>query len=143
MVKNVTGGKKGKQGGRKTFTSNKTLLSTNEFEVYGIVVKMMGGKICEVKCQDDIIRLCHIRGAFSGKNKSANFIRPGQWVLVGIREWSTEKNHCDLICLYTDRDKDKILQTGALDNLQSEEHRIHQIDPESELVIENVDFDDI
>lgn len=143
MVKNITGGKKGKQGGRKTFTTTKTLLSTNEFEVYGIVVKMMGGKICEVKCQDDVIRLCHIRGSFSGKNKSSNFIRPGQWVLVGLREWSTEKQHCDLICLYTDRDKDKILQTGALDNLQSEEHRMNQIDPESELVIENVDFDDI
>jgi len=143
MVKNITGGKKGKQGGRKTFTSTKTLLSTNEFEVYGIVVKMMGGKICEVKCQDDVIRLCHIRGAFSGKNKSSNFIRPGQWVLVGLREWSTEKQHCDLICLYTDRDKDKILQTGEFDNLQSEEHRMNQIDPESELVIENVDFDDI
>lgn len=143
MVKNTTGGKKAKQGGRKTFTSNKTILSTNEFEVYGIVVKMMGGKICEVKCQDNIVRLCHIRGAFSGKNRSSNFIRPGQWVLVGLREWSTEKQHCDLICLYNDREKDKILQTGALDNLQSEENRIHQIDSESELVIENVDFDDI
>jgi translation initiation factor 1A len=143
MVKNVTGGKKGKQGGRKTFTTNQTLLSTNEFEVYGIVVKMMGGKICEVKCQDDVVRLCHIRGAFSGKNKSSNFLRPGQWVMVGLREWSSDKQHCDLICIYTDRDKDKILQTGTLGNLQSEENRINQIDPESELVIENIDFDDI
>jgi translation initiation factor 1A len=143
MVKNVTGGKKGKQGGRKTFTTNQTLLSTNECEVYGIVVKMMGGKICEVKCQDDVVRLCHIRGAFSGKNKSSNFLRPGQWVMVGLREWSSDKQHCDLICIYTDRDKDKILQTGTLGNLQSEENRINQIDPESELVIENIDFDDI
>jgi translation initiation factor 1A len=143
MVKNITGGKKGKQGGRKTFTSNKTLLSTNEFEVYGIVVKMMGGKICEVKCQDNVVRLCHIRGAFSGKNKGSNFIRPGQWVMVGLREWSSEKLHCDLICMYSDREKEKILQSGTFDNLQSEENRIHQIDPESELVIENVDFDDI
>jgi initiation factor 1A len=93
MVKNTTGGKKSKQAGRKTFTQSKTMLSTSPMEVYGIVVKMMGGKICEVKCQDDVVRLCHIRGAFSGKNKGSNFIRPGQWVLVGLREWATEKNH--------------------------------------------------
>lgn len=143
MVKNMNGGNKAKKGGRKTFTNNKTILSTNEFEVYGVVVKMLGGKICEVKCQDNIVRLCHIRGSFSGKNKGANFIRPGLWVLIGLREWSTEKNHCDLICLYTDRDKEKILQTGELNNLQTEENRINQIDPDSDILIEKIDFDDI
>jgi len=143
MVKNTTGGKKGKQGGRKTFTQNKTMLSSSPMEVYGIVVKMMGGKICEVKCQDDQLRLCHIRGAFSGKNKGSNFIRPGQWVLVGLREWSTEKNHCDLLCLYSDREKEKILQTDTLDALQKEDHRINQIDPETDLVITDIDFEDI
>jgi initiation factor 1A len=104
---------------------------------------MMGGKICEVKCQDDVVRLCHIRGAFSGKNKGSNFIRPGQWVLVGLREWSTEKNHCDLLCLYTDREKEKILQTDNLDILQSEDHRINQIDPDTDLIITDIDFEDI
>jgi initiation factor 1A len=143
MVKNTTGGKKNKQAGRKTFTQTKTMLSTSPMEVYGIVVKMMGGKICEVKCQDDVVRLCHIRGAFSGKNKGSNFIRPGQWVLVGLREWSTEKNHCDLLCLYTDREKEKILQTDNLDILQTEDHRMNQIDPDTELVITDIDFEDI
>ena len=140
MVKNTTGGKKGKSVGRKTFTTNKTMLSTSPMEVYGIVVKMMGGKICEVKCQDDKVRLCHIRGAFSGKNKGSNFIRPGQWVLVGLRDWATEKLHCDLLCLYTDREKDKILQAGALDVLQKEEHRLNQTDP-SDMVITDVEFE--
>jgi translation initiation factor 1A len=139
----MTGGKKGKQGGRKTFTSNKTILSTNEFEVYGLVVKMMGGKICEVKCQDDVVRLCHIRGAFSGKNKGSNFIRPGQWVLVGLREWSTDKQHCDLLYMYSEREKEKILQTDTLDILQTEDNRINQIDPETDLVITDIDFEDI
>jgi initiation factor 1A len=130
--------------GRKTFTTTKTMLSTSPMEVYGIVVKMMGGKICEVKCQDDQVRLCHIRGTFSGKNKSSNFIRPGQWVLVGLRDWATEKLHCDLLCLYTDREKDKILQSGAMDILQKEEHRLNQTDPECvDMVISDVDFEDI
>jgi initiation factor 1A len=141
MVKNLTGGKKAKQGSSKTFVSNKTILSTSPFEVYGIVVKMMGGKVCEVKCNDNVVRLCHIRGAFSGKNKGANFIRPGQWVLVGIREWASNKNHCDLLCIYNDRDKEKILQTDAMNVLQTEEHRINQIDPEEE--IGDVNFEDI
>ena len=143
MVKNTTGGKKGKQVGRKTFTTTKTMLSTSPFEVYGIVLKMMGGKVCEVKCQDDIVRLCHIRGTFSGKNKGSNFIRPGNWVLVGLREWSTSKNHCDLLCLYTDRDKEKIIQTGSMEILQREENRINEIDPDTDLVITEVDFEDI
>lgn len=137
----MTGGKKAKQGSSKTFVSNKTMLSTSPFEVYGIVVKMMGGKVCEVKCNDNEVRLCHIRGAFSGKNKGANFIRPGQWVLVGIREWSSNKNHCDLLCIYNDRDKEKILQTDAMNVLQTEEHRINQIDPNEE--IGDVNFEDI
>lgn len=142
-MKNTTGGKKGKQVGRKTFTTTKTMLSTSPFEVYGIVLKMMGGKVCEVKCQDDIVRLCHIRGTFSGKNKGSNFIRPGNWVLVGLREWSTSKNHCDLLCLYTDRDKEKIIQTGSMEILQREENRINEIDPDTDLVITEVDFEDI
>jgi initiation factor 1A len=142
MVKNTTGGKRAKQAGHKTFTTNKTMLSTSPMEVYGIVVKMMGGKICEVKCDDQENRLCHIRGAFSGKNKGANFLRPGQWVLVGLREWSSNKNHCDLLCIYTDRDKEKILQTRSMDVLQTEEHRMNDIDPDADLNIE-VNFDDI
>jgi translation initiation factor 1A len=141
MVKNTTGGKKGKSVGRKSFTTTKTMLSTSPLEVYGIVTKMMGGKICEVKCQDDVVRLCHIRGAFSGKNKGSNFIRSGHWVLVGLRDWATEKQHCDLLFLYTDREKEKILQMGALDVLQREEHRINQTDP-SDMVIADVDFED-
>jgi initiation factor 1A len=142
MVKNTTGGKRAKQAGHKTFTTNKTMLSTSPMEVYGIVVKMMGGKICEVKCDDQENRLCHIRGAFSGKNKGANFLKPGQWVLVGLREWSSNKNHCDLLCIYTDRDKEKILQTRSMDVLQTEEHRMNDIDPEADLNIE-VNFDEI
>lgn len=143
MVKNMTGGKKSKKAGHKTFTPSTTRLSTSSIEVYGIVVKMMGGKICEVKCQDDKVRLCHIRGAFSGKNKGSNFIRPGQWVLVGLREWSTDKQHCDLIYMYSDREKEKILQTDTLDILQTEDHRINQIDPETDLMITEIDFEDI
>lgn len=145
MVKNMTGGKKSKQmSSKSSFTPSKTVLSSSEAEVYGIVVKMMGGKICEVKCQDDVVRLCHIRGAFSGKNKGSNFIKPGMWVLVGLREWATEKQHCDLMYLYTDREKDKILQTGAMDILQKEEHRLNQTDPECEdMIITDVDFEDI
>jgi initiation factor 1A len=143
MVKNMTGGKKSKKICHKSFTQTTMMVSTSPMEVYGIVVKMMGGKICEVKCQDDKVRLCHIRGSFSGKNKGSNFIRPGQWVLVGLREWSTDKQHCDLLFMYSDREKEKILQTDALTVLQTEDHRINQIDPDTDLVITDIDFEDI
>ncbi len=139
----MTGGKKSKKTCHKSFTQTAMMVSTSPMEVYGIVVKMMGGKICEVKCQDDKVRLCHIRGSFSGKNKGSNFIRPGQWVLVGLREWSTDKQHCDLLFMYSDREKEKILQSDALTVLQTEDHRINQIDPDTDLVITDIDFEEI
>jgi hypothetical protein len=45
--------------------------------------------------------------------------------------------------MYTDREKEKILQTDALDVLQTEDHRINQIDPDTDLVITDIDFEDI
>jgi len=152
MVKNITGGKKAKQGGRKTFTgSSKLKTSQDPSEIYGIVLKMMGGRVCEVKCNDGETRLCHIRGVFSGKNKGSNFIKKGVWVLVGLREWASKidgkRQDCDLICVYTDKEKDQILQLSVnLTVLQKEENIINEVDDtlDVSIVMENdVDFDDI
>jgi initiation factor 1A len=155
MVKNITGGKKAKQSGRKSFSgSNRLKTSQDECEVYAIVLKMMGGRVCEVKCNDGEVRLCHIRGIFSGKNKGSNFIRKGVWVLVGLREWASvidgKRQDCDLICVYSDKDKEQILQLSVnLSVLQKEENILNEIDDkhETSIIMENgpdeVDFDDI
>ncbi len=105
MVRNVTGGKKAKQSGHKAFTPSRMKISTDPSECYAIVTKMTGGRICLVKCQDKEERLCHIRGAFSGKFKGGNFIKAGVWVLVGLREWASKtegkQESCDLLYVYS------------------------------------------
>jgi hypothetical protein len=60
-----------------------------------------------------------IRGKFKGKGKRDNIINPGAWVLVGTREWESDKsnskkemNKCDMLELYSDSDK-KRLQTSV------------------------------
>ncbi len=115
MVRNVTGGKKTKQAGRTSFTPSRMKVSTDPSEYYAIVTKMSGGRICIVKCQDKEELMCHIRGSFSGKFKGGNFIKPGVWVLVGLRDWASKtdgkQESCDLLYVYTDREKETLIQS--------------------------------
>lgn len=113
MVKNTTGGKRTKSGARKNLTkpvSNFLRTSSNDLEIYGCVTKLLGNNMFEVLCMDDKIRKGVIRGKFSGRGKRDNFIGRGTWVLIGLREWEMQKpgsnQSCDLMEVYTDRDKD-------------------------------------
>jgi len=115
MVKNVKGGSGHKSQARKhTYESNskKTRLSEDEMEVYACVTGILGGAMCSVICADGINRMCIIRGKFrGGRGKRGNMLSRGTWVLVGMREWSTEQSSekeaskCDLLEVYNDGDK--------------------------------------
>jgi len=119
MVKNTKGGSSHKKMGSKnvvdTRVASKTRISTDECEYYGFVMAVLGGANCHVMCQDGNQRLCIIRGKFrGGKGKRDSFITRGSWVLVGIREWSTESSStkkldkCDLLEVYNEHDKHKL-----------------------------------
>lgn len=120
MVKNIYGGNKQKSQGRK-FTvksSCKLRISCDEAEIYAVVTKMLGNGMFYCHCIDDIVRLGHIRGKFSFKGKRDNIVEVGKWVLVGEREWEDEskkEKHCDLLEVYNDLDKEKLLDTVAID----------------------------
>jgi len=69
--------------------------------------------MCHVLCHDDKTRLCHIRGKFRGRGKRDNMITNGKWVLVGIRDYESEKaagklDNCDLLDVYSDQDKERL-----------------------------------
>ena len=126
MVKNTKGGSGHKKMGSKNIINQKvnstTRISTDECEYYGFVMNILGGSNCHVMCQDGIKRLCIIRGIFRGaKGKRDSFITRGSWVLVGIREWSseiksTEKlNKCDLLEVYNEQDKTKLKTITGID----------------------------
>jgi initiation factor 1A len=121
MVKNTTGGNKHKSQARKLVSnfkqSNKLRVVEEEGEVYAQVFKMLGNGMCHVNCIDEKKRLCFIRGKFRGRGKRDNTLRIGTWLLIGKREWESEKNSdedlekCDLLEVYSDVDKERLKKT--------------------------------
>ena len=115
MVKN-TGGNKTKGAARKLMTSrpsSKLRKSESEEEKYAYVTKICGGRICHVKTLCGIELLCHIRGKFSGRNKSSNFISMGSLLLIGIRDFG--KNECDVIEVYNTSEVELLKQMPDID----------------------------
>jgi translation initiation factor IF-1 len=121
MVKNTTGGSSAKGMARKNTmqsggrTSSKLRISEQEDEIYAVITKLSGGGMCIAQCIDKVTRTCIIRGKFKGKGKRDNIISPGSWVLVGAREWESDKtnskkelNKCDLLEIYSDSDKKRL-----------------------------------
>ena len=111
MVKNSGGGNKAKKFASKSYTpvQRATRYAIEKEELYAVVNKIMGNNICEVLCIDGVIRLCVIRGKFSGKGKRDNLLVRGKWILIGIRSWEVttkDKQKCDLLEVYNDNDKD-------------------------------------
>ena len=117
MPRNTGGGNKAKKSANKSFiiSNRATRFASIDGEVYAIVQRMLGGSMCEVLCIDGLVRLCVIRGKFSGKGKRENRINRGSWVLVGLRDWeisSKDKPKCDLLEVYNDGDKEKIIKNS-------------------------------
>jgi initiation factor 1A len=124
MVKNTKGGSGHKSQARKHVVSNKQSnklrLSEDEGEIYAEVTSLLGNGMCHVIDQNEVTRLCIIRGKFRGRGKRDNTLNRGKWVLVGIREFETVKGDnklpkCDLLEVYNDHDKDKLRKQAKLD----------------------------
>jgi translation initiation factor 1A len=120
MVKNRTGGNKHKGQGRKYVNAPRQTtnirLSNDEYELYAQVTKMLGNGMCHVLCIDGKTRLCHIRGKFRGRGKRDNLIGNNSWLLIGLREWESDKtdiklNNCDLLEVYSSIDIDRLKST--------------------------------
>uniref|UniRef100_A0A6C0BXJ6 S1-like domain-containing protein n=1 Tax=viral metagenome TaxID=1070528 RepID=A0A6C0BXJ6_9ZZZZ len=119
MVKNVKGGSGHKGQARKFVVpaSSKQIVKTRvaleDGELYAQVTKMLGNGMCHVLCQDNKTRLCFIRGKFRGRGKRDNMISNGRWILVGLRDYESEKacgklDNCDLLDVYSDQDKERL-----------------------------------
>jgi initiation factor 1A len=73
--------------------------SSSANEKYAIVQKRLGNGWLSVKCIDCVIRLCNIPKKFSGKKKE--IIHVDAWLLVGLREFETKKDKCDVLEIYS------------------------------------------
>lgn len=119
MVKNTKGGSGHKGQARKFVVPSsskqivKTRVALEDGELYAQVTKMLGNGMCHVLCQDNKTRLCFIRGKFRGRGKRDNMISNGKWILIGLRDYESEKangklDNCDLLDVYTDQDKERL-----------------------------------
>ena len=113
MVKNTNGGNKSKGQARKNMDSGgggggRVRKATEEGEVYAQVTRLLGGGNCYVNTLSGKQLLCAIRGKFSGRNRRSNILVVGTWVLVGMRDWASEKDKCDLLEVYQATDKAKL-----------------------------------
>jgi len=106
MVKNTQGGSSHKSMARKQVSSgrnDKLRISEDRYECYSVVTKLLGNGMCQVLCQDvDIVKemICFIRGKFRSRNKKSNMVVVGSLILVGIREFESSQNKCDLLEVY-------------------------------------------
>jgi translation initiation factor IF-1 len=117
MVKNDTGGNKGKGLARKHVnaakcgSSKQLRVATDEAEKYAVVSKMLGNGMCYVRLlSGGGERLCIIRNKFKGRGKRDNIIESGSWVLIGMREWSSKQDTCDLLEVYNPNERDRLLK---------------------------------
>lgn len=120
MVKNDAGGNKGKGLARKHVNaakcggSKQLRVATDEAERYAVVSKMLGNGMCYVRLlsggtgTSDM--LCIIRNKFKGRGKRDNILDSGSWVLVGMREWASKQDTCDLLEVYNDGERDRLLK---------------------------------
>lgn len=120
MVKNTKGGNRGKRVARKHMNAQSTKAvryAVDEDERYAIVTQFYGNE-CDVMCEDGVQRRCVIRAKFKGRCKSDNFIKPGVWILIGVRSWEVRRSDlekCDLLAVYSDIDKDTLKQNVNCD----------------------------
>lgn len=118
MVKNDAGGNKGKGLARKHVnaakcgSSKQLRVATDAAERYATVSKMLGNGMCYVRLLDGSTRdrLCIIRNKFKGRGKRDNILDSGSWVLVGMREWSSKQDTCDLLEVYNANERDRLLK---------------------------------
>jgi translation initiation factor IF-1 len=118
MVKNDAGGNKGKGLARKHVNaakcggSKQLRVATDEAERYAVVSKMLGNGMCYVRLLSggNADMLCIIRNKFKGRGKRDNILDSGSWVLVGMREWASKQDTCDLLEVYNDGERDRLLK---------------------------------
>jgi hypothetical protein len=64
---------------------------------------MLGNGMCQVITIEDrpLTLIFHIRGKFSGKQKSQNIVTTKSFLIVGLRDWEAIPKHCDLLEILT------------------------------------------
>jgi translation initiation factor 1A len=91
----------------------KEMMVPGQGQLFGRVIKLVGGDNIVVKCTDGKVRTCRIRG----KIKRRMWIRDNDLVLVAPWDFQSEK--ADIIWRYISAHAEKIKQDGHLAGLDT------------------------
>jgi translation initiation factor IF-1 len=121
MVRNTTGGGNAKKQARKfqnvpAKRTNEVRKSENELEMYAIVDSVHGNGLSVYTHMGHTI-WCRVPGKFKGRNKRSNWFEKGSWVLVGLYEWSNNKEpeSCELLYVYDKNDVEQLRNMPDID----------------------------
>jgi len=139
MVKNKKGGRNHRKQASKHCQSGskpKLRLARDVDEMYARVEKIYGGGMADIKCNDNKVRLLHIRKKFRGRNRRDNTIAIGTMVLAGIRSWEVraegKKEKADLLYVYS---------RGQIGDLKKVSSINSFVFPEDEVIEDDGGFD--
>jgi hypothetical protein len=115
-MRNKVGGNKAKKMGRKhAIVRNVALVvRTNELEHYGYVDKIFGGRLCSAVDTDGKKFRIHVRGKFK-----SSAVVVGSIILFGEREFASQKEDCDLLYVYEERDFGQLVGIDSLLELRN------------------------
>jgi len=140
MVKNTTGGSRHKGLARKLVNApvNNTIrLPQEQSECYARVLKMLGNGMCHVNLvyKDSLYEnvICHIRGKFRNRNKRSNLVSNGDTLLVGIRDWESNIDNCDLLFIYNQNNLNNLSLPSF--NINNDHH--DNIDHKHDILFDN------
>jgi hypothetical protein len=107
MVKNTIGGKKGKMfASKNAYKNGNSMLriSTNAYEKYVCVTKVFGGGMFEAVDNENTPYSAILRGKMKGPNKRFNLVSLFSFLLVGLRQDSSDLTCCDILFVYDSND---------------------------------------
>jgi len=125
MVRNKSGGSGHKKMASKHVKSNnfrsKKIRKAEKDELYAKVIRINGGSVFDILCNDKVVRQMVVRKKFRGRNKRDNALSMDTMVLVGIRTWQVlntkKKEKVDLLEVYS---KDQMEDLKKLKELNNE-----------------------
>lgn len=85
MPRNTQGGKAYKKGKHSTDDDSAAFVERANDQMYGRILKLLGGMNVKVFCNDNKERICHIRG----KMRRRVYLREGDIVILSLRDLST------------------------------------------------------
>lgn len=104
------GGKNRKKGKAQQTKEKRELEFKTDGQEYAQVIRLLGNGRVELQCFDGKKRMGTIRGAM----RNRVWINTGDIVLIGLREFGSEDEKCDIIMKYFDEEAKELQELGEI-----------------------------